>query len=113
MIKDRNATDERSNRRSICNSRNSWKNLYDVKNKANFIATQYKGFWFLNVDITDDGTKLIGTFYANEDGSVKDTFTITKLNSPTLIIVKDPFSRTFSKFRLNLNYYTSCQLLKY
>jgi hypothetical protein len=26
--------------------------LYDLKNKADFIATQYKGFIFLNVDIT-------------------------------------------------------------
>src|SRR5215212_637774 len=53
--------------------------LYDFKNKANFIATQYKGYGFFNVDISSDGTKLIGTFYANEDiGSVKDTFTITK-----------------------------------
>ena len=53
-------------------------NLYDLKSKAEYIITQYKGFGFLNVDITNDGTKLIGTFYANEDGSVKDTFTITK-----------------------------------
>ena len=50
--------------------------LYNLKSKADFIATQYKGFGFLNVDISSDGTKLIGTFYANEDGSVKDTFTI-------------------------------------
>ena len=59
-----------------------------MKNKADFIATQYKGFWFLDVDITDDGTKLIGTFSPNEDGSVKDTFTITIFNYPTLIIEK-------------------------
>ena len=51
-------------------------NLHDLGSKADFIDTQYKGFGFLNVDISSDGTKLIGTFYANEDGSVKDTFTI-------------------------------------
>jgi hypothetical protein len=43
------------------------------------------------VDITNDGTKLIGTFYANEDASVKDTFTITKLVNPKLITVKEQF----------------------
>ena len=60
--------------------------LYDLKSKADFIATQYKGFGFLNVDISSDGTKLIGTFYANEDGSVKDTFTITKSDTPESMI---------------------------
>lgn len=66
--------------------------LYDFKNKADFIATQYKGYGFFNVDISSDGTKLKGTFYANEDiGSVKDTFTITKLVTPKLIPVKEQF----------------------
>jgi predicted phosphodiesterase len=54
--------------------------LYDLKSKADFIATQYIGFGFLNVDVSSDGTKLVGTFYANDNadgGSVKDTFTIT------------------------------------
>ncbi|HYX55676.1 MAG TPA: metallophosphoesterase, partial [Nitrososphaeraceae archaeon] len=36
--------------------------LYDFKNKADFIATQYKGYGFFNVDISSDGTKLTGTF---------------------------------------------------
>jgi predicted MPP superfamily phosphohydrolase len=65
--------------------------LYDLKSKADFIATQYKGFGFLNLDISSDGTKLIGTFYANEDGSVKDTFNITKLSNSKLIAVKEQF----------------------
>src|ERR671918_1936755 len=66
--------------------------LYDFKNKADFIATQYKGYGFFNVDISSDGTKLTGTFYANEDiGSVKDTFTITKSIAPKLIPVKEQF----------------------
>jgi hypothetical protein len=56
--------------------------LSDLKGKADFIATQYKGFGFFNVDISSDGPKLIGTFYANEDGSVKDRFTITKSVTP-------------------------------
>ena len=65
--------------------------LYDLKSKADFIATQYKGFGFLNVDVSSDGTKLVGTFYANENGgSVKDTFTITKsVTTPKLIPVQE------------------------
>ena len=62
--------------------------LYDFEDKADFIATQYIGFGFLNVDISSDGTKLIGTFYANENGSIKDTFTITKLVTPESIPLK-------------------------
>jgi len=62
--------------------------LYDLKSKADFIATQYKGFGFLNVDISSDGTKLVGTFYDNADGSIKDTFTITKLVTPESIPLK-------------------------
>jgi hypothetical protein len=63
--------------------------LYNLKSKADFIATQYKGFGFLNVDVSSDGTKLNGTFYANENGgSVKDTFIITKLVTPESIPLK-------------------------
>jgi hypothetical protein len=65
-----------------------------LKSKAEYIITQYKGFGFLNVDITNDGTKLIGTFYANEDGSVKDTFTITKLGNTTMSLSKDTMYHT-------------------
>jgi predicted MPP superfamily phosphohydrolase len=67
------------------------KSLYDLKSKADFIAAQYKVFGFFNVDISSDGTKLIGTFYSNEDGgSVKDTFTITQsVTTPKLIPVKE------------------------
>ena len=66
------------------------RDLHDLKGKSEFIVTQYKVFGFLNVDISSDGTKLIGTFYANEGiGSVKDTFTITKLVTPKLVPVKE------------------------
>ena len=42
--------------------------------------------------MSSDETKLTGTFYANEDiGSVKDTFTITKLVTPKLIPIKEQF----------------------
>jgi 3',5'-cyclic AMP phosphodiesterase CpdA len=35
-------------------------------------------FGFLNVDVSSDGTTLVGKFYDNADGEIKDTFTITK-----------------------------------
>ena len=82
-------------------------NLYDLKSKAEFISTQYKGFGFLNVDITNDGTKLIGTFHANEDGSVKDTFAITKLVTPKLIPVKEDQLYSEKSQVLNAKVYTN------
>ena len=57
------------------------RSLYDLESKAPFMVKQYKGYGFLNIDITNDDaktTKLTGTFYANKDGSIKDTFTIVK-----------------------------------
>jgi hypothetical protein len=44
------------------------------------VAVQYENlFGFLNVDVSADGTKLVGTFYDNNgDGEIKDQFTITK-----------------------------------
>ncbi|MDQ3838625.1 MAG: metallophosphoesterase [Thermoproteota archaeon] len=42
---------------------------------------QYENlFGFLNVDVSSDGTTLVGTFYENngDDGKIKDKFTITK-----------------------------------
>jgi hypothetical protein len=42
-------------------------------------AAQYANlFGFLNVDVSSDGTKLVGKFYDNANGEIKDTFTITK-----------------------------------
>jgi hypothetical protein len=35
-------------------------------------------FGFLNVDVSSDGKSLVGTFYDNADGGIKDRFTITK-----------------------------------
>ena len=35
-------------------------------------------FGFLNVDVSSDGRKLVGTFYENNGGEIKDQFTITK-----------------------------------
>ena len=42
-------------------------------------AVQYANlFGFLNVDVSSDGRTLVGTFYDNADGEIKDTFAITK-----------------------------------
>ena len=35
-------------------------------------------FGFLNVDVSSDGRKLVGTFYDNDGGEINDRFTITK-----------------------------------
>src|SRR5918996_89494 len=82
--------------------------LYGFKNKADFISTQYKGYGFFNVDISSNGTKLIGTFYANEDiGSVKDTFTITKLVTPKLVPVKEDHFYAEKSVVLNAKLHTN------
>jgi predicted phosphodiesterase len=44
--------------------------------KSLYIVTQYEGYGFLDIDIA--GNKLVAKFYSNNDGSVKDQFTITK-----------------------------------
>ena len=44
---------------------------------------QYENlFGFLNVDISFDGRKIVGTFYDNDGGEIKDRFTITN-SEPT------------------------------
>jgi hypothetical protein len=40
-------------------------------------------FGFLNVDVSADGKTLVGTFYDNNDGEIKDRFTITKSSVST------------------------------
>ena len=51
--------------------------VYALTGQAPYVATQYVGFGFLNVDVINHGTTLSGKFIAN-DGTVKDQFTITK-----------------------------------
>jgi hypothetical protein len=46
---------------------------------SEYTPIQYEDlFGFLNVDISSDGRKLVGTFYDNDGGEIKDQFTITK-----------------------------------
>lgn len=51
--------------------------LYPLTGQAPYVATQYVGFGFLNVDVIHDGTTLSGKFFGN-DGTIKDQFTIIK-----------------------------------
>jgi hypothetical protein len=45
---------------------------------------QYENlFGFLNVDVSSDGRKLVGTFYDNDGEEIKDQFTITNSESTT------------------------------
>ena len=36
------------------------------------------------MDVSSDGRTLVGTFYDNADGQIKDTFTITKSSVPSV-----------------------------
>jgi hypothetical protein len=46
---------------------------------SEYTPIQYENlFGFLNVDVSSDGRKLVGTFYDNDGGEIKDQFTITK-----------------------------------
>jgi hypothetical protein len=52
--------------------------LHNITGQAPFIVKQFQRFGFLDVQITDNGSKMIGTFYENREGTDKDHFTITK-----------------------------------
>jgi hypothetical protein len=54
------------------------KSLYDINSKSSFIVTQQEEYGIFEVKITNDGTKLTGTFYANNEDKIEDTFTILK-----------------------------------
>lgn len=54
---------------------------YKLLGKAPYIATQFQKYGFVNIDVVDNGTRLIGTFYDSLDGKAKDNFTIIKRQS--------------------------------
>jgi hypothetical protein len=51
---------------------------YDFLGKSPYIVTQTQRFGFLDIDIVQNGTKLVGTFIDSRDGKVRDQFTIIK-----------------------------------
>jgi predicted phosphodiesterase len=53
--------------------------LHNFEIKVPYIVTQHRGFGFLNLELTNNGTRLNCTFYAN-DGTLPDHFTIDKMN---------------------------------
>ncbi|HYX57004.1 MAG TPA: hypothetical protein VE818_12675, partial [Nitrososphaeraceae archaeon] len=57
-----------------------FKDQKDGKRQNNYFVKQYVGFGILNVDITNNGKTLIGKFYANNNGTIIDQFTIKKTN---------------------------------
>jgi len=54
---------------------------YKLLGKSPYIVTQFQRYGFVNIDVVDNGTRLIGTFYDSLDGNVKDNFTIIKRRS--------------------------------
>lgn len=52
--------------------------LHNFTGQAPFVAKQFQRFGFLDVRIPDNGTKMIGTFYENREGTDEDHFVITK-----------------------------------
>jgi len=51
--------------------------LNNFEVKVPYAVTQHRGFGFLNIELTNNGTRLNSTFYAN-DGTLADHFTIDK-----------------------------------
>ena len=57
---------------------------------SEYRAVDYTDLYgFLNVEVSSDGTTLVGTFYDNDDGEIKDQFTITKSSVPTATAYND------------------------
>jgi hypothetical protein len=52
-------------------------NLFPQVGQQSYIASKHVGYGFLNIDVTNNGTTLVGTFYSN-DGTINDQFTNTK-----------------------------------
>jgi hypothetical protein len=54
------------------------KELYPLLAQAPYVVGQFEAHGFLDVEVTDHGTKLTGKFYENSDGKILDQFSITK-----------------------------------
>jgi len=52
--------------------------LYNFTGQAPFVARQFERHGFLNIDFTNNGSALVGTFYENRRMDDKDHFTIDK-----------------------------------
>ena len=56
---------------------NAGVSLYPLTGQAPYVATQYVGYGFLNVDVINGETTLSSKLIAN-DRTIKDQFTVTK-----------------------------------
>ncbi|MEP6577093.1 MAG: metallophosphoesterase [Nitrososphaerota archaeon] len=54
------------------------RSLYTLDGKASFNVNQFEGYGFLNLEISDNGNTMTGTFYSAKDNSIIDQFTISK-----------------------------------
>lgn len=52
--------------------------LFKLSGQAPYMATQYMGHGFLDLAVINNGTTLSAKFYANNNGFIKDQFTIKK-----------------------------------
>ena len=59
-------------------------NFHSLSSQKSFIAFQQSNrFGYLNIDIQNNGTNLIGKFISNEGGAILDQFTISKSGGTT------------------------------
>jgi hypothetical protein len=54
--------------------------IYPFHGKNPYVVTQFEGYGFLDIRITNDGgeKRLVGTFYDNDGGEIQDQFTVIK-----------------------------------
>jgi hypothetical protein len=54
--------------------------IHSFDGKNPYIVTQFEGYGFLDIRITNDGgeKRLVGTFYDNDGGEIQDQFTVIK-----------------------------------
>ena len=61
-----------------------YQNVTVFSTDSEYRAVEYRDLYgFLNVEVSSDGNILVGTFYDNDYGEIKDKFTITKSSLPT------------------------------
>jgi hypothetical protein len=54
------------------------KELYNFTGQSPYVVKQIMRHGFLNIDVTEDGTKMVGSFYDVLGGKIMDEFTIKK-----------------------------------
>jgi predicted phosphodiesterase len=53
--------------------------IFEFTDRQPYVVSQFdEGFGFLDITITDGGKRLVGTFYDNDGGELRDQFTVIK-----------------------------------